>query len=99
MSFPHETGRIHPNDWSLVVGNAGCVRLWQWNGTDYDGPYKLCEHRSSFHMQQTHVSTPASPSDGRLIPFTSDMSGYGNHLGALPGFTDLTRPVGPCCCG
>jgi oligogalacturonide lyase len=91
VSFPHETGHIHSNDWSLVVGDAGCVRLWQWNGTDYDGPYKLCDHRCSFHIQQTHVHPRFTP-DGRQVLFTSDMSGYGNlYLVDVPEVCALPR--------
>ncbi len=89
VAFPHETGHIHSNDQSLIVGDAGCVRLWRWNGEGYDGPAKLCEHRSSFHIQQTHVH-PRLSADGRQVLFTSDMSGYGNlYLVDVPAFESL----------
>jgi hypothetical protein len=31
------------------------VRLWQWTGNGFAGPKALCQHRSSMHIQQTHV--------------------------------------------
>ena len=77
-AFPHTTGHIHSNDFNLIVGDGGkVVRLWQWNGNGFDGPKALCQHRSSMHIQQTHVHPRFSP-DGGYVIFTSDVSGYGN---------------------
>jgi oligogalacturonide lyase len=76
--FPHVTGHIHSNDFGLIVGDGGkVVRLWRWNGDGFDGPRALCQHRSSMHIQQTHVHPRFSP-DGSYVVFTSDVSGYGN---------------------
>lgn len=90
VSFPHETGHIHSNDFSMIVGDGGkIVRLWQWNGKEFDGPRVLCEHRSSFHIQQVHVHPRFSP-DGKQVLFTSDVSGYGNlYLVKVPEFGSL----------
>ena len=77
VPFPHDTGHVHSNDASMIVGDAHNVRLWRWNGVDYDGPRVLCEHRSSFHIQQVHVHPRFSP-DGKYVIFTSDTTGYGN---------------------
>jgi len=89
VAFPHETGHIHSNDQSLIVGDAGSVRLWRWNGTGYDGPAKLCEHRCSFHIQQLHVH-PRFNAQGNQVLFTSDISGYGNvYLADVPDFGSL----------
>jgi oligogalacturonide lyase len=78
VDFPHETGHIHSNDFSLIVGDGGrVVRLWKRKGEGFDGPRVLCEHRSSFHIQQVHVHPRFTP-DGRQVLFTSDVSGYGN---------------------
>ncbi len=48
-------------------------------------PRVLCRHRSSAHIQQTHVHPRLSP-DGRRLVFTSDDLGYGNvYMVDLPG--------------
>ena len=92
VRFPHETGHIHSNDFSLIVGDGGSVvRMWQWNGKAFDGPRVLCEHRSSCHIQQVHVH-PRFTSDGKQVLFTSDVSGYGNvYLAEVPEFGSLPR--------
>lgn len=78
---PHAVGHIshfHANDHTLIVGDAGrYVKLWQWNGAGYDGPYILCTHNSSMHIQQLHVHPRFTP-DGKAILFVSDRTGYGN---------------------
>jgi oligogalacturonide lyase len=90
VQFPHETGHIHSNDFDLIVGDGGNeVRLWKWNGTAFNGPRVLCEHRSSGHIQQTHVHPRFTP-DGSHVLFTSDVSGYGNvYLAKVPKFESL----------
>ena len=90
VAFPHTTGHIHSNDFNLIVGDGGkVVRLWQWNGSGFDGPKILCQHRSSMHIQQTHVHPRFSP-DGGYVVFTSDVSGYGNvYRVELPEFESL----------
>jgi oligogalacturonide lyase len=92
VKFPHETGHIHSNDFSLIVGDGGrVVRLWQWNGQDFDGPRVLCEHRSSAHVQQVHVHPRFDPT-GEQVVFTSDVSGYGNvYLVKAPEFESLPK--------
>lgn len=90
VEFPHETGHIHSNDFRTIVGDAGSVvRLWNWSGERFDGPRILCEHRSSMHIQQTHVHPRFTP-DGSQVVYTSDMSGYGNvYLVDVPDFQTL----------
>jgi len=90
VDFPHLTGHIHSNDFALVVGDAGrVVRLWRWNGESFDGPHALCEHRSSAHVQATHVHPRFAP-DGASVVYTSDASGYGNvYVAAVPEFGSL----------
>ncbi len=92
VTFPHDTGHIHSNDFSLIVGDAGdVVRTWQWNGQDFDGPRVLCEHRSSKHIQQVHVHPRFSPDGGEVL-YTSDLSGYGNlYLVDVPAFETLPK--------
>ena len=90
VDFPHETGHIHSNDFSLIAGDGGSVvRLWKWNDREFDGPRLLCEHRSSFHIQQVHAHPRFSP-DGKSVLFTSDVSGYGNmYIVKVPEFESL----------
>ena len=92
VDFPHETGHIHSNDFSLIAGDAGgVVRLWKWNGKNYDGPRLLATHRCSFQIQQLHVH-PRFSADGKQILYTSDMSGYGNlYLAEVPEFESLPK--------
>lgn len=91
-AFPGETGHIHSNDSSLIVGDGGnVVRLWRWDGDRYDGPRVLCEHNSSMKIQQLHVHPRFSP-DGAYVLFTSDVTGYGNvYQVEVPGFGRLPR--------
>ncbi len=89
-AFPHQTGHIHSNDFERIVGDGGQeIRLWQWNGDGFSGPRALCQHRSSMHIQQTHVHPRFSP-QGQYVLFTSDVSGYGNlYKVDLPEFESL----------
>lgn len=97
VDFPFETGHIHSNDFNLIVGDSSregkTVRLWKWNGSDFDGPHILCEHRSSFHIQEVHVH-PRFDAAGRYVVYTSDVSGYGNiYLAEVPDFDNLPPVV------
>jgi len=84
--FPQSTVHVFSNDSLLAVGDGsnhgsdlrgkGNVMLWLWNGNSYDKPRILCSHRSSMHIQATHVHPRLSP-DGSYVLFTSDRSGYG----------------------
>lgn len=90
VDFPNETGHIHSNDFALVVGDgAGHIRLWRWNGTGFDGPRALAQHRSSMKIQQAHPH-PRFSHDGRQVLFTSDWTGYCQiYLANLPDFASL----------
>lgn len=90
MAFPQETGHIHSNDFARIVGDGGkVVRLWQRSEEGFEGPRILCQHRSSMHIQQTHVHPRFSP-DGRYVVFSSDVSGYGNvYRVEVPPFESL----------
>jgi len=93
VSFPFHTGHIHSNDYSLIVGDGQVgttsIRLWKWNGQQFDGPRILCEHRGSFHVQKLHVH-PRFNGKGDKVLFTSDKSGYGNlYLADVPDFYSL----------
>jgi len=55
----------------------------------FDGPRILCEHRSSFHIQEVHVH-PRFNSSRQKVVYTSDLSGYGNvYLADVPAFDTL----------
>jgi oligogalacturonide lyase len=88
--FAENTGHIHSNDFSLVVGDGGSViRLWKWNGNGFDGPRALCEHRSSMQIQKVHPHPRFTP-DGKRVVYTGDTSGYGNiYLADVPPFEEL----------
>lgn len=85
-----ETGHIHSNDHTLIVGDGGgLIRLWRWEGDRYSAPRILCRHQSSSHIQQTHPH-PRFTADGRTVFFTSDRSGYGSVYSVdVPGFDSL----------
>jgi len=89
---PHETGHMHSNDFTLIVGDGRpYVRLWRRRGEEFDGPRILAEHRSSFHIQKVHVHPRFSP-DGSEVLFTSDRTGYGNlYLVEVTDFESLPR--------
>jgi oligogalacturonide lyase len=88
--FPGATGHIHSNNENLIVGDGGgVIRIWRWNGKNYDGPRLLCQHKSTMNIQQTHPHPRFSP-DGKQVLFSSDMSGYGNmYLVEVPEFASL----------
>ena len=90
VDFPSETGHIHSNDFSLIVGDgAGHIRLWQWNGESFDGPRALAHHHSSMKIQQAHPH-PRFTSDGKQVIFTSDWTGYCQIYQAdVPDFASL----------
>lgn len=99
VAFPHHTGHIHSNTFDLIVGDGQgdtrrrVIRLWRWNGSSFDGPKVLCEHRGSFQVQKLHVHPRFTP-DGSKVLYTSDASGYGNiyevEVGNFDDLPDLT---------
>jgi oligogalacturonide lyase len=93
----NQISHLHSNDLSLIVGDGNrdgnVLRLWQYNGTDFDAPRVLCRHRCSFHMQRTHGHPRITP-DGKSVLFTNDENGYGNlYLVRLPERIDSLPAV------
>ena len=88
--FSEYTGHIHSNDMNLIVGDGGDeIRLWKWNGTEYEGPRMLCRHNSTMNIQQSHPH-PRFSADGTKILYTSDVTGYCNvYLVDVPDFETL----------
>lgn len=88
---------FHSNHGRLIVGDGSrqhpFLLLWRWEGEEIEGPKFLCRHRSSFHIQQTHVHPRFSPDDHSIL-FTSDASGYGNVYSVeVPNFESLPERV------
>ncbi len=80
--FPNGSHHFHSNTRELIVGDGeqkrdNDVLLWRYADGAFSEPRVLCRHRSSRHIQQTHVHPRFSP-DGRNVVFTSDHHGYGN---------------------
>jgi len=88
--FPANTGHIHSNDFSMIVGDGGpVIRLWKNTGKGFAGPRILCEHRSSMHIQESHPHPRFTP-DGEKIVYTTNFSGYCNvYLADVPEFETL----------
>ncbi|GAB4569029.1 MAG: oligogalacturonate lyase family protein [Anaerolineae bacterium] len=94
-AFAAHSTHFHSNDERLIVGDGTRDRpyllLWRWVGEEIEGPRVVCVHRSSFHIQQTHVHPRFSP-DGSYILFTSDHTGYGNlYTVEVPDFDRLPQ--------
>ena len=90
VDFSSGTGHIHSNDENLIVGDGGgYIKLWKWNGTTYEGPRVLCEHRSSMQTQHSHPH-PRFNEAGDQVLYTSDITGYCNvYLVDVPEFESL----------
>jgi oligogalacturonide lyase len=88
--FSKHTGHIHSNDENLIVGDGGgVIKLWKWNGSTYEGPRVLTEHKSSMQTQHSHPH-PRFNKNGTQVLYTSDISGYCNvYLVDIPPFNSL----------
>jgi len=76
---------------TVMSYGGGVIRLWRRCGEELEGSHILCEHRSSLHIQQVRPHPRFSP-DGNQIPYTSDVSGYGNlYLVKVSRFESLPR--------
>lgn len=98
--FPFDNNHYQSLDLDLIVADGlrgggpvrnNSVQLYRYRGGQFEGPRVLCEHRSSAHIQQTHVHPQISP-DRKHVLFTSDTTGYGQvYLAELKPFDELPR--------
>lgn len=93
--FPEASMHYHSNGMDLVIGDGSAsdanVYLWAFRDGKFSQRRVLCQHRSSFHIQQVHVHPRFSP-DGRRAVFTSDALGYGNvYMVDIPPFESLPK--------
>jgi oligogalacturonide lyase len=93
--FPKGSNHFHSNTKDLIVGDGNPqddkVYLWAFQNGEFSQPRILCQHRCSFHIQQTHVHPRFSP-EGTYVLYTSDDLGYGNlYRINLPEFETLPK--------
>ena len=86
---------FHSNNRDLVVGDGTqkdpYILLWRRKDSEIEPARILCGHRSSFHVQETHVHPCFSP-DGKHVLYASDASGYGNlYLADVPEIDSLPK--------
>ena len=76
---------IHSNDFKLIVSDSGkTIKLYHYNGTDFDPARVLAMHDGSFFYGSRHPH-PRFTADGRQILYNSDCSGYCNlYLADIP---------------
>ncbi len=77
VPFP-SPDHIHSNDFQMIVSDSGkSIKLYRYNGTDFDSAKVLCMHDGSFYYGSHHPH-PRFTADGKRILFNSTMSGYCN---------------------
>lgn len=84
VPFP-SPDHIHSNDFRLIVSDSGkAIKLYRYNGTDFDSARVLCMHDGSF-FYGSHHPHPRFTADGKQILFNSNVSGYCNlYLADVP---------------
>lgn len=84
VPFP-SPDHIHSNDFRLIVSDSGkAIKLYRYNGTDFDSAKVLCMHDGSF-FYGSHHPHPRFTADGKQILFNSNVSGYCNlYLADIP---------------
>lgn len=69
---------VHSNDFDMVVSDSGkTIKVYKYNGKEFDGPRILCMHDGSFTLGFAHPH-PRMTADGKSVVFNSDCSGYCN---------------------
>lgn len=75
VPFP-SPDHIHSNDFNLIVSDSGkSIKLYRFNGKDFDEARVLCMHDGSF-FYGSHHPHPRFTADGRQVLFNSNVSGY-----------------------
>ena len=75
IPFP-SPDHIHSNDFRLIVSDSGStIKLYRYNGTDFDEARVLCMHDGSF-FYGSHHPHPRFTADGKQVLFNSNVSGY-----------------------
>ena len=84
VPFP-SPDHIHSNDFDLIVSDSGkSIKLYRYNGTDFDEARVLCMHDGSF-FYGSHHPHPRFTADGKQVLFNSNVSGYCNlYLAEVP---------------
>lgn len=84
VPFP-SPDHVHSNDFNLIVSDSGkSIKLYRYNGTDFDEARVLCMHDGSF-FYGSHHPHPRFTADGKQILFNSNVSGYCNlYLADVP---------------
>ncbi len=96
VPFP-SPDHVHSIDYNLIVSDSGkSVKLYRYNGTDFDDARVLCMHDGSF-FHQFHHPHPKITDDGKQVLYNSNVDGYSNlymvdipaDVAALPKVKDL----------
>ncbi len=75
VPFP-SPDHIHSNDFNLIVSDAGStIKLYRYNGTDYDDARILTMHDGGFFHQASHPHPRLMPGD-RQVLYNSNSTGY-----------------------
>ena len=76
---------IHSVDHKLIVSDAGkTIKLYRFNGVDYDEARVLCMHDGSFFMGHHHPH-PKVLTNGKQVLYNSNCMGYCNmYLADIP---------------
>ena len=96
VPFP-SPDHVHSIDYNLIVSDSGkSIKLYRYNGTDFDDARVLCMHDGSF-FHQFHHPHPKITDDGKQVLYNSNVDGYSNlymvdipaDVAALPKVKDL----------
>ncbi len=84
VPFP-SPDHVHSIDFNLIVSDSGkTIKLYRYNGKDFDDARILCMHDGSF-FQQYHHPHPKIMPDGKHVLYNSDESGYCNmYIAEIP---------------